>query len=323
MLKRITKSFSRLLIDLTHEQTINADATCQRKGILALTNSISARQRWAQSHFIRTSIISQLFEDLDLTVKEDVSQNLKSSQISQNSTQVAKLIEMIKLTMNPFSPNIEKSCLFNITSSKSTNDEVASFLLNVEIIGREAREKFIEECIEDTTRFEKPIKRNKVHTFATGNTTFKLQGKDKKIIAISLMRDLSGSVLFLSLKQKIDMGEVLKYPLTQVPLSLANVDGSMKKTPKAKLLQQLESRVVSLKPASIDVMIIDAMFFLHLLVDPPSTFGSIARYILGCICSTTSREIHFVFDKIIHPSIKDCERDTRSLDRSDSYNITG
>ena len=94
----------------------------------------------------------------------------------------------------------------------------------------------------------------------------------------------------------------------------------MKKSPEAK---ELESRDVSLKPASIDVMIINAMFFLHLLVDPPSTFGSIARYILGCICSTTSREIHFVLDKIIHPSIKDCERDARSLDRSNSYNIIG
>ena len=52
-------------------------------------------------------------------------------------------------------------------------------MLNVESIGREACEKFIEECIEDTTRFEKPIKLNKVYTFAIGNTTFKLQGKDK------------------------------------------------------------------------------------------------------------------------------------------------
>ena len=77
--------------------------------------------------------------------------------------------------------------------------------------------------MEDTTRFEKPIKRNKVHTFATGNTPFRLQGKDKEIIAISLMRDLFGSILFLSLKQRIVMGEVLKYPLTQVTLSLANV----------------------------------------------------------------------------------------------------
>ena len=95
------------------------------------------------------------------------------------------------------------------------------------------------------------------------------------------MRDLFVSILLLSLKQRIDMGEVLKYSLTQVPLSLANVDGSMKKTPKVKLLQELESRVASLKPASIDVMVVDAMFFLHLLVEPPSTFGSIARYILG------------------------------------------
>ena len=56
-------------------------------------------------------------------------------------------------------------------------------MLNVQIIGREAREKIIEECIEGTTRFEKAIKPNKVHTLTTGNTTFKLQGKDKEIIA--------------------------------------------------------------------------------------------------------------------------------------------
>ena len=88
---------------------------------------------------------------------------------------------MIKLTMNLFSPDIEKNCLFNITSCKSTNNEVASFLFNVEIIGREASEKFIEECIEETARFEKPIKRKKVHAFATGNTAFRLQGKIKKL----------------------------------------------------------------------------------------------------------------------------------------------
>ena len=138
-----------------------------------------------------------------------------------------------------------------------------------------------------------------------------------------MKRDLFGSILFLSLKQKIGMGEVLKYPLTQVPLYFANADGSMKKIPKAKLLQELQSHVTSDKLASIDAMIIDAMFFLYLLVDPPSTLGSIALYILGPIYSTMSRDIHFGFDKIIHPSIKDCESDDRSLYRSDSYNITG
>ena len=82
--------------------------------------------------------------------------------------------------------------------------------------------------MEDTIRFEKPIKPNKGHIYITS----KLQGKDKEIIAISLMRDLFGSILFFSLKQRIEMGEVLKYQLTRVPFFLANVDGSTKKTPK-------------------------------------------------------------------------------------------
>ena len=68
-------------------------------------------------------------------------------------------------------------------------------------------------------------------------------------------------------------------------------------------------------------MIIDKIFLLHLLVDPPSTLV-IAWYMVGHICSATSHEIHFVFDKIIHPSIKDCERDAQSFDRSASCSIT-
>ena len=46
-----------------------------------------------------------------------------------------------------------------------------------------------------------------------------------------------------------------------------------KKTPTAKLLQELVPGVASVKPARIDVVIIDGKFFLHLLVDPPSAFA--------------------------------------------------
>ena len=46
------------------------------------------------------------------------------------------------------------------------------------------------------------------------------------------MRDIFGSMLFLSLEQRIDMGEILKYSQTQVTFSVANVDGSKKKKKK-------------------------------------------------------------------------------------------
>ena len=64
--RRTDKSFSKVPIDLTLEQTINSDAASQRRGIVSLTNSISARQRWAESHFIRTTIVSHLFEKVGL-----------------------------------------------------------------------------------------------------------------------------------------------------------------------------------------------------------------------------------------------------------------
>ena len=44
-IKRTQKDFSALFIDLTLEQTINADAASRKTGITSLTNSIGARQR--------------------------------------------------------------------------------------------------------------------------------------------------------------------------------------------------------------------------------------------------------------------------------------
>ena len=65
-----TKPFSGNHIDLTLEQTVNADAASQRTGTASITNSISACQRWAESHFLRTTAISYLYEDLNLTKKK-------------------------------------------------------------------------------------------------------------------------------------------------------------------------------------------------------------------------------------------------------------
>ena len=72
------------------------------------------------------------------------------------------------------------------------------------------------------------------------------------------MRDLFGSTLFFSLKQRT----------LQVSIKVWK-----KKTPTAKLLQELVPGVASVKPARIDVVIIDGKFFLYLLVDPPSALA--------------------------------------------------
>ena len=97
-----------------------------------------------------------------------------------------------------------------------------------------------------------------------------MHGQNQKKEAVAMVRDLFGSVLFLSLQRKVDMAEVVCYSLTPVRLSLSYTDETILKSPKAKLLTELESRVKSEAPTKMQC--VDAMFLLHLLVELPKTF---------------------------------------------------
>ena len=322
-IKRTTKPFSRIPIDLTLEQTINADAASQRTGILAITNSISARQRWARNHFLRTKIISHVYESLGFEKKEDISRELKDSRIKRNAEDLYKVISCVEENINPFKIE-DKDNLYNIGSGKSCSPDTATFLLNVVEIGRTACEKFTQECADNPARFEERIARQRVKTFQSEARSYKISSNKSKLTSTEMVRDVFDGILWLSLEQNIDMAETLTYPLTPVPLSLCHPDGRMQKTPKSTLLKELESRVLRNDPNSIHVTIIDAFFYLHLHKELPNTFGEIAHYIMKKICNMKGNEIHLVFDKIVKPSIKDIERDVRSgNDRDSRFEITG
>ena len=63
-IRRTEKPFSSTAINLTLEQTTNAEAASPRLGVLSIANSISARQRWTESHYLCTTIVSTLLENL-------------------------------------------------------------------------------------------------------------------------------------------------------------------------------------------------------------------------------------------------------------------
>ena len=65
-------------------------------------------------------IISHLFEELNLTKKEDVSRDLKPNRIKKYGEHLETLILTITETMNPFSLDFNKEFLFNIGSGKSS-----------------------------------------------------------------------------------------------------------------------------------------------------------------------------------------------------------
>ena len=161
-----------------------------------------------------------------------------------------------------------------------------------------------------------------MYTFATEAGKQKLRAADGKIVSACLMRDLFGSILYLALQKKVDMIQLLTYLLTPIPMSLSNVDGSMLSTPKSKLMTYLESKAFSTTPDLINVQIIDAAFFLHLQKDLPATFAGVAKFLLKKLLQKEGKIIHFVSDKWIKPSIKDCERESRNSTDVSCY-ITG
>ena len=85
-INRTAKSSSSTSIDLTLEQTINTDASSQHFGITSMINSISARQRWAESHFSRTTITLSLLDMLNLKKNEDVPQYLQHGVMLKDNT---------------------------------------------------------------------------------------------------------------------------------------------------------------------------------------------------------------------------------------------
>ena len=77
-------------------------------------------------------------------------------------------------------------------------------------------------------------------------------------------------------------------------------------------MKYLETLAVSETPEVVHKTIIDEIFFLRFHLKLPNTLEAIARYILGRIVNCEGDTNHFLCNKWIQPSIKDCEREGRS-----------
>lgn len=237
-------------------------------------------------------------------------------------TDFDSVIEFRENCINPFSSDAQD--LVIISTGKVASEETTRFLLNVMSNGEKMRDEFIQNCCNDPESFERPIPRQKLHTFASEGVRIKKTRIDRKVQELRMERDLFGRILAIALEEKVDIRNVLEYPLTPVPLCFSHLDGQMNKTNKAKLFKILEDRVKHQPPTTIDVSNIDGFFFLHLCPDYPSSFEKSSRHILQCICAFRAKKIHLIFDRVTSPFIKDMERDKRTdSDRDVPIKIAG
>ena len=242
--------------------------------------------------------------------KADVVQDLTPSRIKHDNADLNKLITGIGATMDPFLADFRDDKLYCISTGKVISENVAGSILATQTQGQQWYDEFKTGCFADGDRFEKPIPRRKVKSFACNALSVKLQTKDKKIKELQGTRDLFGHLLYLSTVKELDLKRVLAYPITPVPLTFAHIDGTKVSTDKSTLFSKFEARVVTDAPRNVDVSIVDGMFLIQSLVDLPPTFGGVANVILSRLARLANR-VDFVCDTYKHPSIKDITREDR------------
>ncbi|GFW09389.1 uncharacterized protein TNCV_2066471 [Trichonephila clavipes] len=126
------KPFSSIPIDLTLENTINAEATRRLSGIAHVTYSLATRQCSSKSHSIRATIISHVLDVCGLKQLQDVSEDLQPNRIKIWGKQIADFSEIFENNINPFDESLNKDSLYNIATAQPVPENVANFLLNIE-----------------------------------------------------------------------------------------------------------------------------------------------------------------------------------------------
>lgn len=297
-IRRTPKNFARNAVDITLEQTINANAANKLTGISAFTNSIATRNKWAETHSTRMAIIRDFYELIGFIKKQDVGDTAHENRNFKQK--VTKFIKTVEETFNPFEKEISPEHLFNLTTGKAASQPTADFLLNLKPNGIKKMDQFITECNINLQRFEQPINRTKVLNFATEILKPKKASPlSNKINAVETEKFIIGRLLSIAIEKKIDLGSILKFPLTNVPYSLAQFDGTLNMYHSYKdisTLFEMERNCIHKDDLNITIDVINGTDFLLSLNDAPNTYGKLALLILRRLCESTAHEIHIFFE---------------------------
>ena len=118
--------------------------------------------------------------------------------------------------MNPFSSEVPKDLLLNISTGEAAPTEVTDFLQNIEKIGEGKRKDFIDICSKDENNFSTyKIKNTKIINFQSIIKKKKINVAGK-IQEVKLQRDLFGRLLAILLEEDIDLDKVFDTAVIEI-----------------------------------------------------------------------------------------------------------
>ena len=293
------------------EQTINKD-TQTAGGTKGFSLKSGAVKKYYLNAEHRSLFCRQLREIVGLGGSRLNHPDLQQSRILKDEADVQSLVNLMEDSwINPF--RSDQDSLVSLATAAMPPMEIAHDLMNASKAGEEAFEAFRTRRLENNTvDFFATMKKQKLKTFSDVYTK-KVTCKGKEIVLKS-DRNLFGHIIVVAQTRKLEMKKVLSYPLGPIPWALANADGSLRKTDKAKFMNDIAQNVPVVEVfTEKSACIVDGMSIVQKLDGNQKTFGDIAKTVLKIVIREGDKcdRVDVVFDVYREGSIKDAERVNR------------
>ena len=224
------------------------------------------------------------------------------------------------LLTNVFIHPFREMPLAPISTGIILTENAAENMLESKINGMNKLGKFISDRIQPgkLVSFFDPIKRSNNMTFDTIKKTRTCKIKNK-VMSIEHSKDLFSKIYLIALSRNIKLCDLFAFPLRAAPLVFAEIDGTLKKTPKSALLHKQEADIppVDVPPVedvSLNIaMIIDGIALVRQIRTSKMTSEEFAIKLLRHVLSIgqNSELIDLVFDVYRGSSIKDRKKEIK------------
>ena len=305
-------AFSRVETDKVIEMTLNKD-TKTPGGTTGFSTSVGAVKRWEVNASYRAALRSVFHQHLHYSSQSYQHKDLSSSRIIRDENDVQAILSVLRDSfVDPFSAQP----LLSISTGIVVDQKASSDLLNAFQIGIRSMNTFMTSRFSEASNLSifDPIKRLRLATFNNLCKKKVIQTKTK-IISLETSKDLFSNVAIIAQKRAVDLKRLFAYPFVHLPLSLAEADGTLKKTAKSLLLHKLEGDVEPLElMRKGHTFIADGMAYVRQIKTVDLTYREFSIKMLKHIVNSGiyATRIDIVFDVYMENSIKDVERARRS-----------
>jgi hypothetical protein len=225
---------------------------------------------------------------------------------------VRKASDAVKSFINPFDVET-KDQLVILSSGAAASVDIVNDVLRAENAGRYAKDKFIADRLQTGKKFFEPVKRLNLKTLGDMNKKVKVTTTKSKVLQYKQQGNVAFQLFLKSQNEglRLDLKELMTYPLTPVPYSIATADGFLAKTDKSKSFHYLTKDCVDADvPPSNDTLVVhDGNACFYYMKEVPCNFSQICSKVFDMMSRTG--DAVFSTDSYKDNSVKSMERQRR------------